>query len=166
MSRLFMIIGAAVLLAASPVLGQDFPARDLEFVTTTGIAGKTIDGTVFSLSLNADYFVNPTLSVGPQGTLNSGSALMQSGIAGVARYHYRMDSFHFVPFAGVGAMYADMRESSTWGWWIPVGMSVELPLQDTVLNLTGTVNLHDIDLEIFGKDPKSYGLTIGVRFQP
>jgi hypothetical protein len=157
---------AAVLLLAVPALAQDTAARELEFVTTTGVAGKTIDGTVFALSLHADYFMNPVISVGPLGTLNSGSTLMQTGIAGVARYHYRMDTFHVVPFAGVGAMYADMRESSTWGWWIPVGMSLELPLRDTVLNLTGTVNLHDINLDTFGKDPKSYALTVGVRFQP
>jgi len=166
---------AMLTVAVGTVSAQDSQSR-WGFGTDLGFTSGTVNGTVFTLGLNADYYVDRAFSIGPMVLLSPIGDLTQIAIAGVGRYHFRMATLNLVPFAGFGLVHADLDRGSGPGridrndtsWYIPLGLTAEFPVTGK-LALAGTliVNLHNIDLEpSLQPDHTSVSLLFGIRFGP
>ncbi len=146
------------------------------FGSDIGFWAGTVNDTVFALSLQADYYVDPEFSFGPMMLLAPTGDLTEIAFAGVARYHYRVGSFNIVPFAGIGFVHADLDRGSGPGrvdsndtsHFIPLGISLEYQLaRRLALASTLMVNLHDLTLDPpVGNDRTSVALMFGMRFGP
>jgi hypothetical protein len=172
MSGLFATILIVGLLSVSPVQAADHWG----FGTDLGFLSGTTNGTVFSLGMNLDYYVDPAFSFGPMVIFTPVGDLTQVAVAGVARYHFRTGRLNIVPFAGVGFVHADLDRGAGAGrinrndtsHYIPLGVTVEYPLTPKLAFATTVmVNLHDIKLDPpVERDRTSVGVLFGIRFGP
>jgi hypothetical protein len=148
------------------------------FGSDLGFTSGTVDGTVFTLAFNGDYYVHRNFSVGPMMQISPTGDLFQISFAGVARYHFRLNNgFNLVPFTGIGLIHADLDRGTGPGridrndtsWYLPIGVSLEYQAaQNLALSSTLIVNLHDIDLSpsLSQDDNTSVALLFGFRFKP
>lgn len=124
------------------------PQNRWGFGTDLGFTTGTVNGTVFTLGFNADYYLDRAFSVGPMLLLSSLADLTQIAMAGVAGYHVHTGRVNVMPFAGFGLIHADLDRGSGPGridrndtsWYIPI--NPKLALASTLI-----VNLHDINLQ-------------------
>ena len=148
------------------------------FGSDLGLTTGTVNGTVFTLAFNGDYYVDRNFSVGPMMQISPMGDLFQVSFAGVGRYYFRLDNgINVVPLMGFGLIHADLDRGSGPGrvdrndtsWYIPLGASVEYQTAHN-LALTSTLifNLHNIDLSpsLPEKDRTSVALLFGFRFGP
>ena len=174
--RLTALLVIALVSSVPSVLCAQEPQNRWGFGTDLGFTSGTVNGTVFTLGFNADYYVDRAFSVGPMLLLSPLGDLTQIAAAGVARYHLRTGSLNVVPFAGVGLIHADLNRGSGPGridrndtsWYIPIGISAEYPVNPKLaFASTLIVNLHDINLQpSIEKDHTSVSLLFGLRFGP
>lgn len=146
------------------------------FGSDVGFQSGTVNGTVFSLGFNLDYYLDPAFSFGPMLLLAPTGDLTQIAIAGVARYHYRIRSLNVVPFAGLGLVHADLNRGSGPGsidrndtsHFIPLGVTLEYQLAPKLaLASTFMFNLHSLNLSPeLQRDTNSVALMFGMRFGP
>lgn len=146
------------------------------FGSDIGFWAGTVDDTVFALSFQADYYLDPAFSLGPMMLLAPTGDLTEIAFAGVARYHFRTGPFNIVPLAGIGFVHADLDRGSGPGrvdsndtsHFIPLGLSLEYQLaRKLALATTLLVNLHDLTQDPpAGDDRTSVALMFGMRFGP
>jgi len=169
------------LLAAAAVVGVAHARADEQrwgFGSDLGLTAGTVNGTVFTLAFNADYYIDRNFSVGPMMQISPMGDLFQVSFAGVGRYHFRLDSgINVVPFTGIGLIHADLDRGTGAGridrndtsWYIPIGVSLEYQAAPNLaLSSTLIVNLHDINLSpsLSQHDRTSVALLFGFRFKP
>lgn len=103
--------------------------------------------------------------------------LTQIGVAGVAKYHLRLDhGMNIVPFAGIGLLHADLNRGSgpskvdrnDTSHFIPLGLSLEYQVGPNIaFSTTLMVNLHHITLSSpVSDDNSSVALLFGIRWGP
>ena len=148
------------------------------FGSDLGLTTGTVNGTVFTLGFNADYYIDRNFSIGPMMQISPMGDLFQISFAGVGRYHFRLDrGINVVPFTGIGLIHADLDRGTGPGridrndtsWYIPIGVSLEYQASPNLaLSSTLIVNLHDINLapSLSEKDSTSVALLFGFRFKP
>jgi hypothetical protein len=169
----FLATGAVV--SASPALAAE---QRWGFGSDLGFTSGTVDGTVFTMGFNADYYIDRNFSVGPMMQISPMGDLFQISFAGVGRYHFRLNNgINLVPFTGIGLIHADLDRGTGPGsidrndtsWYIPIGVSLEYQAaHNLALSSTLIVNLHDIDLSpsLSQDDNTSVALLFGFRFKP
>ena len=171
---------AALVLLSVSVAPSILTAQETQhrwgFGTDVGFTSGTVNGTVFTLGFNGDYYVDRAFSVGPMLLLSPLGDLTQIALAGVARYHVRTGALNLVPFAGLGLIHADLDRGNGPGridrndtsWYVPIGVSAEYPVNPKLaFASTLIVNLHDINLQpSLEKDHTSVSLLFGLRFGP
>ena len=175
-ARLMALLVMALASSVPSVLSAQEPHNRWGFGTDLGFTSGTVNGTVFTLGFNADYYVDRAFSVGPMLLLSPLGDLTQIAVAGVARYHLRTGALNLVPFAGFGLIHADLDRGSGPGridrndtsWYLPIGISAEYPVNPKLaFASTLIVNLHDINLQpSLEKDHTSVSLLFGIRFGP
>ena len=168
-------------LAASAVVSAPLAHADENrwgFGSDLGLTSGTVNGTVFTLAFNGDYYIDRNFSVGPMMQISPMGDLFQISFAGVGRYHFRLNNgINLVPFSGIGLLHADLDrgtgpariDRSDTSWYIPLGVSLEYQASHNLaLSSTLLVNLHDIDLSpsLSEKDRTSVALLFGFRFGP
>ena len=173
--KLLAALLAVAWLAASEGVGQAQENR-WGFGTDVGFLSGTVNGTVFALGFNGDYYLDRSFSIGPMLLLTPVGDLTQIAMAGVARYHFRTGAFNVVPFAGFGLVHADLDRGSGPGridkndtsHYIPLGVTVEYQVVPTLaLASTIMLNLHDLDLDLpIERDRTSIAVMFGFRFGP
>ena len=148
------------------------------FGSDLGLTAGTVNGTVFTMGFNADYYIDRNFSVGPMMQISPMGDLFQIAFAGVGRYHFRLNNgINLVPFSGIGLLHADLDRGTGPGridrndtsWYIPIGVSLEYQASSNVaLSSTLLVNLHDINLSpsLRENDTTSVALLFGFRFKP
>ena len=148
------------------------------FGSDLGLTSGMVNGTVFTLAFNGDYYLDRNFSIGPMMQISPMSDLFQVSFAGVARYHFRLNNgINLVPFSGIGLLHVDLDRGTGPGridrndtsWYIPIGVSLEYQAaHNLALSSTLIVNLHDIDLSpsLSEKDHTSVALLFGFRFGP
>lgn len=166
---------AVAWLGASEGVGQAQENR-WGFGTDVGFWSGTVNGTVFALGFNADYYLDRSFSIGPMVLLAPVGDLTQIAMAGVARYHFRTGALNVVPFAGIGLVHADLDRGSGPGridkndtsHYIPLGVTLEWQVAQTLaLASTIMVNLHDLNLDPpIERDHTSVAVMFGFRFGP
>jgi hypothetical protein len=62
------------------------------FGSDLGFTSGTVNGTVFTLGFNLDYYVDRNFSFGPMMQINPTGDLFQISFAGVAKYHIRFNN--------------------------------------------------------------------------
>lgn len=171
---------AALVLVSISVAPSILTAQETQhrwgFGTDVGFTSGTVNGTVFTLGFNGDYYVDQAFSVGPMLLLSPLGDLTQIALAGVARYHVRTGALNLAPFAGLGLIHADLDRGNGPGridrndtsWYVPIGISAEYPVNPKLaFASTLIVNLHDINLQpSLEKDHTSVSLLFGLRFGP
>ncbi|MFO0707513.1 MAG: hypothetical protein U0412_11740 [Nitrospira sp.] len=162
-------------LTADPVRADD---GKWGFGSDLGLTTGTVNNTVFTLGFNADYYLDRNFSIGPMMQITPTGDLFQISFAGVAKYHFRLDSgINIVPFTGLGLIHADLDRGTSTGridrndtsWYIPIGLSIEYQAtRNIALASTLIVNLHDINLQpsLPEKDRTSIALMFGFRWAP
>ncbi len=165
----------AALCVATPAFADD---NRWGFGTDIGFVSGTVDGTVFALGFNLDYYLDRNFSFGPMVLLNPTGNLTQIAMAGTAKYHLRLNNgINVVPFAGLGFVHADLDrgtganriDRSDTSHYIPLGISVEYQVAPKLaLSSTLMVNLHSINLSpsLPEKDHSSVALMFGMRWGP
>ena len=168
-------------LAAATVVGAPHARADEHrwgFGSDLGLTTGAVDGTVFTLGFNLDYYIDRNFSVGPMMQISPMGDLFQISFAGVGRYHFRLNNgINLVPFSGIGLLHVDLDRGTGPGridqndtsWYIPIGASLEYQAaHNLALSSTLIVNLHDIDLSpsLSEKDRTSVALLFGFRFGP
>ena len=151
---------AALVLLSVSVAPSILTAQETQhrwgFGTDVGFTSGTVNGTVFTLGFNGDYYVDRAFSVGPMLLLSPLGDLTQIALAGVARYHVRTGALNLAPFAGLGLIHADLDRGNGPGridrndtsWYVPIGISAEYPVNPKLaFASTLIVNLHDINLQ-------------------
>jgi hypothetical protein len=147
------------------------------FGSGLGFTTGTVNGTVFTLAFNGDYYLDRNFSVGPMMQISPMGDLFQVSFAGVGRYYFRLNNgINLVPFSGIGLLHVDLDRSAPsridrndTSWYIPLGLSLEYQTtHNLALTSTLLVNLHDIDLSpsLSEKDRTSVALLFGFRFGP
>jgi hypothetical protein len=148
------------------------------FGSDLGLTSGTVNGTVFTLAFNGDYYIDRNFSIGPMMQISPMGDLFQISFAGVGRYHFRLNNgINLVPFSGIGLLHVDLDrgagpgrvDRSDTSWYIPIGVSLEYQAaRNLALSSTLMVNLHDIDLSpsISENDRTSVALLFGFRFSP
>jgi len=148
------------------------------FGSDLGFTSGTVNGTVFTMAFNGDYYIDRNFSVGPMMQISPTGDLFQISFAGVARYHFRLNNgFNLVPFMGMGLVHADLDRGTGPGsidrndtsWNIPLGLTVEYQAtHNLALASTLIVNLHDINLSpsLSENDHTDVALLFGFRFGP
>ena len=158
------------------------PARADEnrwgFGSDLGLTTGTVDGTVFALGFNVDYYADRNFSFGPMMQISPTGNLFQIAFAGVGKYHLRLNNgINLVPFTGIGLIHADLNRGTgpsqinrnDTSWYIPIGLSLEYQvIHNIALSSTLMVNLHDINLQpsLPEKDRTSISLMFGFRWGP
>lgn len=84
-----LAILAAGTAGASPALADD---QRWGFGSDLGLTTGTVDGTVFTLGFNLDYYIDRNFSIGPMMQISPMSDLFQISFAGVGRYHFRLNN--------------------------------------------------------------------------
>jgi len=148
------------------------------FGSDLGLTSGTVNGTVFTLGFNLDYYVDRNFSFGPMMLLSPAGDLFQIAVGGVGKYHVRLkNGINLVPFTGIGFMHASLDRGSgpsrvdrnDTSWYIPLGLSLEYQvLHNIALSSTLLVNLHDINLSpsLPENDHTSVSLLFGIRWGP
>jgi len=144
------------------------------FGSDLGFTSGTVDGTVFTLGFNLDYYVDRNFSFGGMMLLSPAGDLFQVAFAGVGKYHIRLNNgINIVPFTGIGLIHADLSSPTVnrndTSWYVPIGVSLEYQvLHNIALSSTLIVNLYDINLQpsLQEKDNTSVTLMFGIRFGP
>lgn len=142
------------------------------FGTDIGFLADTTDDTVFTLSFQGDYYVDPQFSLGPQLLISPGGDLTQITFAGISRYHFPLGAVNIIPFGGIGLVYADLeqggREDDDVSYSFPFGATAAFTVGRTVsLASTLIFTFQDIDLENrMNSDNFNIGLLFGFRFKP
>jgi len=169
------------ILAVSAFVGESRAQADEQrwgFGSDLGLTAGTVNGTVFTLGFNADYYIDRNFSIGPMMQISPMGDLFQISFAGVGRYHFRLNNvLNLVPFSGIGLLHADLDRGTGPGridrndtsWYIPIGVSLEYQASSNIaLSSTLIVNLHDINLSpsLRENDQTSVALLFGFRFKP
>ena len=148
------------------------------FGSDLGLTSGMVDGTVFTLAFNGDYYLDRNFSIGPMMQISPMSDLFQVSFAGVGRYHFHLNNgINLVPLMGIGLIHVDLDRGTGPGridrndtsWYIPIGVSLEYQAAHNIaLSSTLIVNLHDIDLSpsIAENDHTSVALLFGFHFGP
>ena len=148
------------------------------FGSDLGLTTGTVNGTVFALGFNIDYYADRNFSFGPMMQISPTGNLFQIAFAGVGKYHLRLNNgFNLVPFTGIGLIHADLDRGTgpsqvnrnDTSWYIPIGLSLEYQvIHNIALASTLMVNLHDINLQpsLPEKDRTSISLMFGFRWGP
>lgn len=148
------------------------------FGSDLGLTTGTVDGTVFALGFNIDYYADRNFSFGPMMQISPTGNLFQIAFAGVGKYHLRLNNgINLVPFTGLGLIHADLDRGAgpsqinrnDTSWYIPIGLSLEYQvIHNIALSSTLMVNLHDINLQpsLPEKDRTSISLMFGFRWGP
>ena len=174
------VLGLAGLLAATSVVVAVEPGEAQEnrwgVGTDVGFISGSVDGTVFALNFNLDYYLDRAFSFGPMLQLVPGGDLTQIAMAGVARYHFRTAAVNIVPFAGIGFVHASLERGSGPGsldtndtsYYIPLGVTFEYQIaKKLALASTVMLNLHNLNLDPpIGRDTTSVAVLFGFRFGP
>jgi hypothetical protein len=167
----------AVTLAGGPCGTARAERGDWGFGTDLGFTTGTTNNTVFTLNMQADYYVAKEFSIGPMFQWAPAGDLKQYVFAGAARYHYQVnDKFNIVPFAGIGFIHADLDtvrngariDRNDTSHYIPLGVTFEYQVNPK-LALANTVmlNLHDINMSpSLQRDSTSVSVLFGMRFNP
>lgn len=80
------------------------------FATDLGLWTGTTNNTTFALGFGLDYYMDQNFSFGGMALFTPVGDLTQIGVAGVAKYHLRLNNgFNLVPFAGLGILHADLN---------------------------------------------------------
>lgn len=182
--RLLLIIVACLrlFLLPAPVIAASTQSADQEgnrwgFATDLGLWTGSTDNTTFALGFGLDYYMDQNFSFGGMALFTPVGDLTQIGIAGVAKYHLRLNSgFNLVPFAGIGFIHADLNRGSgptkvdrnDTSHFIPLGMSLEYQVGPTIaFSTTLMVNLHHLTLSPpVSDDNSSVALLFGIRWGP
>jgi hypothetical protein len=169
------------ILTVSAFVGESHAQTDGQrwgFGSDLGLTTGTVNGTVFTLGFNADYYIDRNFSIGPMMQISPMGDLFQISFAGVGRYHLRLnDRINLVPFSGIGLLHADLDrgagpgriDRSDTSWYLPIGVSLEYQASSNIaLSSTLIVNLHDINLSpsLPENDQTSVALLFGFRFKP
>ena len=148
------------------------------FGSGLGLTAGTVNGTVFTLAFQGDYYLDRNFSLGPMMQLTPMGDLFQISFAGVGRYYFRLNNgINLVPFTGIGLIHADLDRGTGPGsidrndtsWYIPIGASLEYQATDHVaLTSTLIVNLYDINMSpsLSENDTTSVAMLFGFRFGP
>lgn len=148
------------------------------FGSDIGLTAGTVNGTVFNLGFNLDYYPDRNFSFGPMMQITPTGDLFQFSFAGIGKYHVRLDNgINIVPFTGIGLLHNSLErgtgpgriDHSDTSWYIPIGVSLEyLVSYNLALSSTIIVNLHDIDLtpSLAEADKTSVALLFGFRWGP
>lgn len=142
------------------------------FGTDIGFLADTLDDEVFTLSFQADYFLDSHFSIGPQILISPGGDLTQLTFAGIARYHIPLGAVTITPFGGVGLVYADLErgriDDDDTSYTFPFGATAAFRLNRTIsLASTLIMTFQDLDIERRPhSDNFNIGLLFGFRFQP
>jgi hypothetical protein len=178
--RTMRVLALAGLLAATSVVAAVEPgeAQDKGWGVGTdlGFISGSVDGTVFALNFQLDYYLDRAFSFGPMLQLVPSGDLTQVAVAGVARYHFWTGAVNIVPFAGIGFIHASVERGSGPGrldtndtsHYIPLGVTFEYQLaKKLALASTVMLNLHDLNLDPpIGRDRTSVAVMFGFRFGP
>src|SRR3989449_2839442 len=163
-----------VVVVAIGLLGLDnAQAADLKTGTLSGggaigFLANTPDGTAFALNLNADYFLNRNVSIGPLFQLAATGDMSQFGFSGQGKFWIDLPGTEnrakLTLQAGLGFVHSDLVESDT-SWLIPMGVGVDYMLTPKI-SFTTTFLLNFTDLHTGGGTDAHVmpGLTFGVRF--
>ena len=174
-ASLLSALATGVVVSAPPALAAE---QRWGFGSDLGFTSGTVDGTVFTLGFNADYYIDRNFSVGPMMQISPMGDLFQISFAGVGRYHFRLNNgINLVPFTGIGLIHADLDRGTGPGsidrndtsWYLPIGVSLEYQAaHNLALSSTLMVNLHDINLSpsLSEHDHTSVALLFGFRFKP
>ena len=175
--RLAVIILLTCMLALSRERAQADEHR-WGFGSGLGFTSGTVNGTVFTLGFNLDYYVDRNFSIGPMMLISPAGDLFQISMAGVGRYHFRFNNgVNFVPFVGFGLTHADLDrgagpariDRNDTSWYAPIGFSLEYQVVPNIaISSTLIVNLHDINLapSLPDKDRTSVSLLFGFNLGP
>lgn len=148
------------------------------FGSDLGFTSGTVNGTVFTLGFNLDYYIDRNFSVGPMMQISPMGDLFQIAFAGMGRYHLRFtNGINLVPFFGFGLIHADLDRGTGPGsidrndtsWYVPVGLSLEYQVVHNIaLTSTLQVNLYNINLSpsLSENDRSSVTLLFGFRWGP
>jgi hypothetical protein len=180
-SRWSCAASLVAILAAGIVVGAPRAQADENrwgFGSDLGLTSGMVNGTVFTLAFNGDYYLDRNFSIGPMMQISPMSDLFQVSFAGVARYHFRLNNgINLVPFSGIGLLHVGLDrgtgpgriDRSDTSWYIPIGVSLEYQAtHNLALSSTLIVNLHDIDLSpsLSENDTTSVAMLFGFRFGP
>ncbi len=142
------------------------------FGTDIGFLTDTTDDTVFTLSFQADYYLDSDFSIGPQLLITPGGDLTQITFAGIARYHIPLGAVSLIPFGGLGFVYADYErgrsEDNDASYIFPFGATAAFHISRTV-SLASTLIFTFQDLDFDNRrnsDNFNIGLLFGFRFHP
>ncbi len=167
------IVAIALLLLALTLSHQQVRAQGpWEVGADVGFLADTVNDEVFTLNFQADYYVDSSISVGPQVIFTPGGDLTQVTFAGVGRYHIPLGAVSIVPFGGIGFVYADYdsgrRDDDDISYTFPIGTSANFHISQSVsLASTLLMTFQDIDLNnSSGSDNFNIGLFFGFRYQP
>ena len=171
---IFLFIGCVW---SSPASSAESQGTHWGFTTDVGLWTGTTNNTTFALGFGLDYYVDPNFSFGGLALFTPVGVLTQVGVAGVAKYHLRLDGgFNIVPFAGLGILHADLNRGSgpskidrnDTSHFIPLGMSLEYQIGPKIaFSTTLMVNLHHITLSPpVPNDNTSVALLFGIRWGP
>jgi hypothetical protein len=133
-----------------------------------GFLANTPDGAAFAFNVNADYFLNRNVSLGPLFQLAATGDLSQLGFSGQGKFWIDLPGTEHTAKltlqAGLGFVHADLVGSDT-SWLIPLGVGVDYTLT-TKISFTTTFLLNFTDLDTGGGTDAHVmpGLTFGVRF--
>ncbi len=174
-----LFIGLAFLgiLWAAPTTAAELQDPRWGFSTDLGLWSGTTNDTTFALGFGLDYYMDQNFSFGGMALFTPVGDLTQIGIAGVAKYHLRLNSgFNLVPFAGLGILHADLNRGSgptkvdrnDTSHFIPLGLSLEYQVGPKIaFSTTLMVNLHHLTLSApVPDDNTSVALLFGIRWGP
>jgi hypothetical protein len=174
-ASLLSVLATGAVVSAPPALAEE-PRWGLG--NDLGLTSGTVNGTVFTLGFNGDYYIDRNFSVGPMMQISPMGDLFQISFAGVGRFHFHLNNgINLVPFTGIGLIHADLDRGTGPGridrndtsWYLPIGVSLEYQAaHNLALSSTLMVNLHDINLSpsLSEHDHTSVALLFGFRFKP
>ena len=142
------------------------------FGTDIGFLTDTPDDTVFTMSFQGDYYLDPEFSIGPQLLITPGGDLTQITFAGIARYHIPLGAVSIIPFGGLGFVYADLErgrnDDNDVSYSFPFGTTAAFHISRTIsLASTLIFTFQDIDLDNQrNSDNFNIGLLFGFHFHP
>jgi len=133
-----------------------------------GFLTNTPDGAAFALNVNADYFLNRDVSVGPLFQLALTGDLSQLGFSGQGKFWIELpgteNRARLTLQGGLGFVHADLVDSDT-SWLIPLGIGLDYKLSQKVSFMaTFLLNFTELDT---GRGTDAHvmpGLTFGFRF--
>ena len=165
---LLVVVLGVGLLGLNPAQAADPKTGSLSVGGALGFLSSTPDGTAFALNVDADYFINPNVSVGPLLQLAGTGDLSQVGFSGQGKIWIDLPGAEkrtkLTLQAGIGFLHSDLFESDT-SWLIPIGIGLDYAMSPKIsVTTTFLLNFTDIDT---GRGTGAHvmpGLTFGVRF--